>query len=51
MLVMNSIASVLYSNMPKKKKTNFYKSWINQEQYKDWLAEAPEDNQCQMQIM
>ena len=29
--------------MPKKKKTYLQKSWLDQEQYKDWLAEAPED--------
>ena len=29
--------------MPKKKKTYFQKSWLDQKQYKDWLAEAPED--------
>ena len=30
--------------MPKKKKTYFQKSWLDQEEYKDWLAEAPEDS-------
>ena len=29
--------------MPKKKNIYFQKSWLYQEQYKDWLAEAPED--------
>ena len=28
--------------MPKKE-TYFQKSWLDQEEYKDWLAEAPED--------
>ena len=29
--------------MPKKKKTYFQKSWLDQEQYEGWLAEAPDN--------
>ena len=45
MLVMNTVVSASYSNSwnCQKKKAYFQKSWFDQEQYKDWLAEAPED--------
>ena len=37
--------------MPKKKrKTYFQKSWLDQEQYKDWLAEAPEDTNAKCKL-
>ena len=36
--------------MPKKKKTHFQKSWSDQEQYKDWLTEAPEDANAQCKL-
>ena len=32
--------------MPKKKKTSF----LDQEQYKDWLAEAPEDTNAKCKL-
>ena len=36
--------------MPKKKKTYFQKSWLNQEQYKDWLAGAVEDTNVKCKL-
>ena len=36
--------------MPKKKKTYFQKCWFSQEQYEDWLAEAPEDTNAKCKL-
>ena len=36
--------------MPNKKKTYFQKSWLDQEQYKNFLAEAPEDTNAKCNI-
>ena len=36
--------------MPKKKQTYFQKSWLDQEQYKDWLTEAPEDTSAKCKL-
>ena len=36
--------------MPKKKKTYLQKSWLDQEQYKDWLVEAPEDTNAKCKL-
>ena len=38
---MNSIVKIA-----KKKKSYFQKSWLDQEQYKYWLVEAPEDTRA-----
>ena len=44
MFIMNNIVFALYSKFGnvKKKKIYFQKSWLDQEQYMDWLAESPE---------
>ena len=36
--------------MLEKKKIYFQKSWLVQEQYKDWLAEAPEDTNAKCKL-
>ena len=44
MFIMNNIVFTLYSKFGnvKKKKIYFQKSWLDQEQCMDWLAESPE---------
>ena len=36
--------------MSKKKKTYFQRIWLVQEQYKDWLPEAPEDTNAKCKL-
>ena len=52
MLVMNSIVSGLYSNIWKwqKRRRPIQKSWLDQEQNKDWLAEASEDSNAKCKL-
>ena len=36
--------------IPEKKKTYFQRSWLGQEQYRDWLAEALEDTNAKCKL-
>ena len=36
--------------MPKKKKDYFQKSWLEQELYEEWLAEAREDTNAKCKL-